>query len=256
MSYIGSAINLSRRLHNYFSLSSLNKELLKGNSKINSALLKYGYSNFTLDILEYCEPNMLIIREQYYIDLLKPEYNILKVAGSRLGFKHSEVTIKKMSGMNNHFFGKTHSYETRKMIGESLRGIIRVNSKPKIIGSETKLKLSLRSHGVPIKVFDKSNNLIKQFPTMTSAANYFGIHRRTIGNYLDKNKFYNEYAFRSNFKDNTILVYNTNHKLIKVLNNIKDASKWYEIPHSTLYGYIKSSKLYKNKFYFYIKSGN
>jgi hypothetical protein len=61
------------------------------------ALLKYGYSNFSLDILEYCEPNVKISREQYYIDLLKPEYNILKKAGSNLGFKHSEETKLIMS---------------------------------------------------------------------------------------------------------------------------------------------------------------
>ena len=256
MSYIGSAINLARRLRSYFSLGSINKELLKGNSRIHSALLKHGYSNFSLDILEYCEPNILISREQYYIDLLNPEYNILKVAGNRLGFKHSEATIEKISGRNNHFFGKTHDYKTRKMIGETLRGVTRVNNKSKIIESETKLKLSLKSHGVPIKVFDKLNNLIKEFSTMTSAANYYGVHRRTIGRYLDKNRFYNEYIFKSNFKNNTILVYNTNHKLIKVFNNIKDASKQYDIPYSTIYGYIRSNKLYKNKFYFYIKSGN
>jgi hypothetical protein len=33
---------------------------------------------------------LILEREQYYLDLLKPEYNILKVAGSSLGFKHSE----------------------------------------------------------------------------------------------------------------------------------------------------------------------
>jgi len=114
MSYIGNAINLARRLGTYFSLGYLNKELLKGNSRIYNGLLKYGYSNFTLDILEYCEPNVLIEREQYYIDLLKPEYNILKVAGNRLGFKHSKATLEKMSGINNHFFGKTHTGKTNK----------------------------------------------------------------------------------------------------------------------------------------------
>jgi group I intron endonuclease len=46
-------------------------------SIIARALIKYGYSNFQLDILEYCEPTNCIEREQYYIDLLKPEYNIL-----------------------------------------------------------------------------------------------------------------------------------------------------------------------------------
>lgn len=45
---------------------------------IYRALLKYSYSNFSLDILEYCELDVLIEREQYYINILKPEYNILK----------------------------------------------------------------------------------------------------------------------------------------------------------------------------------
>jgi group I intron endonuclease len=195
---------LARRLSTYFSLGSLNKELLKGNSKIYNGLLKYGHKNFTLDIIEYCESNVLIEREQYYINLLSPEYNILKIAGSRLGFKHSEATKDKMRGINNHFFGKTHSNETRQIIGLTLKSIIRTNNKPKAINLETKLKLSLRSHGVPVRVFDKSNNLIQQFPTMTSAAKYYGIHRRTIRDYLDKDRFYNEYAFKSNFKDNRI----------------------------------------------------
>lgn len=53
---------------------------------IHKALIKYGYSNFTLDILEYCDPNDVISREQHYIDQLKPIYNILKIAGSSLGF--------------------------------------------------------------------------------------------------------------------------------------------------------------------------
>jgi hypothetical protein len=46
-----------------------------------------------LDILEYCEKVKTVIlkSEQYYIDLLKPEYNILTKAGSSLGYKHTEV---------------------------------------------------------------------------------------------------------------------------------------------------------------------
>jgi hypothetical protein len=57
--------------------------------------LKYGYSNFSLEILDYCNKECLKIREQYYLDLLKPVYNICKTAGSMLGFKHSLKTIEK-----------------------------------------------------------------------------------------------------------------------------------------------------------------
>lgn len=52
--------------------------------------MKEGYSGFRLDILEYCDKDKVIEREQYYIDLMKPEYNILRVARSRLGHKESE----------------------------------------------------------------------------------------------------------------------------------------------------------------------
>ena len=43
-------------------------------------LLKYGYSNFQLEILEYSTKNKVLIKEQYYLDLLKSEYNILTTA--------------------------------------------------------------------------------------------------------------------------------------------------------------------------------
>ena len=40
-------------------------------SLIARALLKYGYSNFQLEILEYCKPLNCIEREQYFIDLFQ-----------------------------------------------------------------------------------------------------------------------------------------------------------------------------------------
>lgn len=41
------------------------------------------------------------------LDILEPEYNILKIARSRLGHKFSEKTIVKMSGENNPMYGRT-----------------------------------------------------------------------------------------------------------------------------------------------------
>jgi len=57
------------------------------------ALLKYGYSNFSLGIIEYCEPEKCLEREDFYLSSLKHEYNILEKAGSPLGRKHSELNI-------------------------------------------------------------------------------------------------------------------------------------------------------------------
>nr|YP_009072316.1 GIY-YIG endonuclease [Sclerotinia borealis]AHX82981.1 GIY-YIG endonuclease [Sclerotinia borealis] len=88
--YVGSSVNFSVRLYKYYSV----KHLMKHNTAIHNALLKYGYSNFTLDILEYCEGVDPVLREQFYFEILKPEYNILQQAGSSLGFKHSEKTLE------------------------------------------------------------------------------------------------------------------------------------------------------------------
>jgi len=60
---------------------------------IHRALLKYGYSNFSLEILEYCDFSELLKREKYYIDLLLPEYNIpQEPSAPMLGRMHSEET--------------------------------------------------------------------------------------------------------------------------------------------------------------------
>jgi group I intron endonuclease len=204
-SYIGSSISLSKRFSIYYSLNSLKRNVNKGSSAIYNALLKYNHSNFSLDIIEYCEPNLLISREQYYIDLLKPKYNILLIAGSKLGSKHSEATKAKMSinntGKNHPFFGKNHSLESRIKIGESLKSIVRINNKTKIVESKTKFKLSLRSKGVSVKVFDSSNNLVNEFSTITSVAKHFNISNRTVSRYLDKDLSYKGFIFKSLSKD-------------------------------------------------------
>jgi len=87
--YIGRSINIKRRLFNYYSLKFANKFKMI----INKALFKYGHSNFSFEILEYCEAKNIISREQYYLNLLQPEYNILENADNSLGFKHSADTI-------------------------------------------------------------------------------------------------------------------------------------------------------------------
>ena len=158
-SYVGSAVNLSRRINNYFSLVFLNKELKKGNSIIYKALLKYGYSNFNLDILEYCLPDEILKREQYYIDNLKPSYNILKIAGSSLGLKHSEETKQILSEKST---GRRHSEETLRKISDN----------------------NFKSKNVIIK--DIKTGLDTKFSTITKASEFMGILPYHFQYYLDK----------------------------------------------------------------------
>ena len=63
--YVGLAQDLSNRLSDYYSNSYLERQRDRG-SYISRALLKHGFDNFYLTILEYCPINELSIREQYY----------------------------------------------------------------------------------------------------------------------------------------------------------------------------------------------
>ena len=123
--YIGSAINLGKRLRSYYNYTVISYK----KSRINRALLKYGYSNFKLEILEYCKAEDTIKREQHYLDLLKPEYNILKVAGSMLGFKHAEESLAKMK-----YVALNRSKETRaKMSAAKLGQKLSKETRAKIV---------------------------------------------------------------------------------------------------------------------------
>jgi group I intron endonuclease len=256
-SYIGSSIYLSRRFSKYYSITFIKNQ--RNSSLIYKAILKYGISNFNLDIIEYCEKNELINREQYYINNLNPEYNICKVAGSTLNRKHSDETKHKLKirniGVNHPFFGLYHSDETRRKISESLKSSLvfsnSIKLKYKLKTNEAKLRSSLTSIGLIIKVYDVLSNLIKEFPSMKKASIFYNISSSTIRRILNKNINYKGFYFKSEIKDNKVWVYDFNYKLIKILDSTNKTSIFYKIPYTTLHRLIKSGKLYKNKFYFY-----
>jgi group I intron endonuclease len=167
-------------------------------SKIYIALLSYGFSAFSLTILEYTDianlpkdeaKKLIIEREQHYIDIILPEYNILKTAGSLLGFQHSSSTIVKLKrakgNENNPMFGKFHSEETILKMSAIKKGKAR--------SAETKLKIGLtNSKKLYIFVYDSLSDsrkiLFKSFDNYSDAANYLNCSKRNISRYVDKNK--------------------------------------------------------------------
>ena len=91
--YVGQSIDLGKRFTKYFTLSYLKN---RNTLVISRALIKYGYANFSISILEYCDKDILNEREQYYMDIIKPVYNTLKIAGSSSGYKHTQETKQKL----------------------------------------------------------------------------------------------------------------------------------------------------------------
>jgi group I intron endonuclease len=220
--YIGQSINLSNRFKNSLSLSYIKS---KDSFRISKALIKYGYSNFSLTILEYCNKSDLQAREQYYFDKLNPQYNILKMAGSSLNSKHIEKTKKNFSqtlkrvyvGENSALFDKHHTKETKKLM--SLKKVKENNPlfekthnensielrKQKVLSrkhfEDIKLKLNVVS-GNPVNIYEKFSSkgfkLIGSFVSVRRAGKFLGISGSTVIKYMNSGEiFKNRYKFSS-----------------------------------------------------------
>ena len=92
--YVGSTIHVDRRRLEHFSALKYNKHI---NKHLQNAYNKYGRESFEFEVIETLEitdsiKEDLLAREQFWIDNLKPEYNVLLVAGSNLGYHHTDET--------------------------------------------------------------------------------------------------------------------------------------------------------------------
>ncbi|RGB21507.1 GIY-YIG endonuclease [Rhizophagus diaphanus] len=114
--YIGSSVYLGDRLLDYMQPAYLG---VRASSPVIRAIVKYGYINFCFVILETCLPELVLEREQFWLDFLKPEYNLSPTAGSTLGVSLSEASKTKISLAR---LGKTHTLETRQLMSETRRG--------------------------------------------------------------------------------------------------------------------------------------
>ena len=114
-----------------------------------------------------------LLTENHYFKLFKPDYNILQEAGSFLGYKHTEVFKLKRSeatkGQNNPLFGKTHSAETKALMGASKLGSkLSDETKAKILASNPNRKevevLDLETNETTIKKVNKKSKGASQTP--------------------------------------------------------------------------------------------
>jgi group I intron endonuclease len=167
------------------------ENLLKNSkSHICSALLKNGYPNFSLEIIEYCKVSELIIREKYYIDFLQSEYNIIKdpTLPPMSNRTHSDETRKIMSEAK---IGSKHSDKTRQIMSEAKKG--------KNHPEETKKKISDSKLGQPrpvgagkacqsIEVSDLKESTTTSYNSINEAARALNINNAIIVKYFANNQ--------------------------------------------------------------------
>lgn len=116
--YIGGTSHIHNR-------SQCHKSFLKNgnhpNKRLQESFNKYGVNHFRLEILELVNDiDTLEEREQYYYNLLNPEFCIRSFVNSNAGIKMSEESsIKKHKAM----FGHRRSDEERKAVSANKKGI-------------------------------------------------------------------------------------------------------------------------------------
>lgn len=206
--YIGSSTIMNHRFWAHKNDLIKNKH---NNPKLQRHYNKYGADDFIFSIVEqfdFISKGHLISREQYYIDLLKPYFNVLKLAGTPLGFKLSKESIEKIRQSrigvplsDEHRAAlvrgwkkrrlKPLSEETRRKKSEAKKGNIpwskgltketderlaemAAKAKGKIIKQETRDKIRRRLKGIPkspehIKKAAEARRGIKEPPEVTIA---------------------------------------------------------------------------------------
>lgn len=155
--YVGSSVALTRRLLEYY---NVNRILNEKSMPINVALLKYGYTNFTLTILEICDKDSLMSREKHFFEVYSPEYNILKIPGSPFrgsGWTHSEATIENMRIAASKTF-KSPEFLTKLSKGQS--------------------------SGIEVEVTDLEKNTTTTYHAIKAAARALGIDKRYVEHYI------------------------------------------------------------------------
>jgi len=140
--YIGSGINLKERKNRH--LRDLEKES-HHNGHLQNHINKYGLDDLKFSILEFCMKKKLIEREQYYMDLLQPEFNINLKADSPLGIKRSEKTKQKISKIHK---GRKYSKEVRKRNSEAHKGHIHTEEHKRKISESLKGKYTGKANSM------------------------------------------------------------------------------------------------------------
>jgi len=243
--YIGSSLQLVNRLTSHrYSTRNLGQINSNGSPVFYNSVLKYGWKYFQLGVLEFVDLSnitdikekkaILLEREQYYLNKINPSLNTCKTAGSPLGIKRN--------------FSFCINVSKAKRGKKNTRSTINLNTAYKNITSETRSKLSSRAKGVTVKIYNKSNNLISQFPSMASAAKHFGVSYNTISRIQKTGISYDDYTYKFEVITGYPLIVNKEKNTITEYHSISEAAKCICVSRETISKYINTDKLLKDTY--------
>jgi len=156
--YIGSAVNIEKRWKQHRRQAENGKHHSRFFQRTWS---KHGADSFAFKTLLLCDKKNLLMYEQAALDRYAPELNTLSVAGSVLGYRHTEEAKKRMSeaaARNKNFTGHQHSEESRLRISQSRKG---KGGGPRSPERLAKISAALKGRSIPKEVREKISESLK-----------------------------------------------------------------------------------------------
>ena len=184
--YVGSSITLSKRMTSHFYLANSDKAT---NIVLSRAMRKYELKNFSLGILEICASDTVVCSEleQKWMDYYKPRYNVLKVAGSSSGFRHSIDTINKLKEQfkkeSHPKHGTASSPETINAIAQGIKEFYLTHSHPSK-GLKGKLSPLYGIGGKSVFCYNQNGEELI-FPSINGAKQHFHVRWTLIKKSID-----------------------------------------------------------------------
>lgn len=235
-SYVGSSVDVYQR-------GCMYKHLIKRkklhNKHLQSSVEKYGYDNFTFELLDKCEKDTSVFDlhqlEQFYINKINPEYN------KRIVVDTNQLLL--------------HSQKTKDKISKSLKDSFKNGSK--IINR-------IQEHNIKVTLFDLCGNHVCDFPGLSHCADFVGVkyqsvtfainsNRRRVKNYLvlrtEESNLIKDFINKPkiNYAKKVIVLDIITNETIEFINS-KLCSEFIKCKSETIKKYFENGKTWKNKY--------
>lgn len=201
--YIGLSNDIERRIAEH----KTPKNIKNKNTILAKAFRKYGIDNFKFEIIEECPIEKLAEREMYYIEKMKPIYNMNLGGEGNLGHKVNDDMKKllsekakiqwnnkseeeKLNIINNNLkgpkIGHKVSDETRKKLRKANLNKIQseeTKKKRSIINKE-KMKGNTNGNKSVVAIDKATGDIVKSFESIKLAGEFYNVHSSCITNVL------------------------------------------------------------------------
>lgn len=253
--YIGKSKNIKKRIKDYKYQSKTRKSI------IHDSIRGYGWDAHKIEIIEECADELLSEREIFWIKELKSYWLDNKGVGMNMtrggeagggswiwDVERRKRQSDKFRGEGGTFYGKKHTEETKKYIGELAK---RRNLESGIKVPEWGAEKARQKRRNPVIAYDSKGNFICEFESLNMASSRLQISRASIsdslkfgswvnGNYLFKYKTDN-YPIKIQIGEiklktqkRPVLILTPEYEIVCEHESAQEASEFWGIPKTTI----------------------